>query len=125
MEQYLYSVQKTDQSICITKEVEKIIGIYLLMGIVDIPSVRSYWQNDTRFPPIADMMSRNQFETLQRHLHFEDNFPATEEQKKNKLWKIRTWISLLQLAIELTEPEELHSVDEIMASFTGRCGIKQ
>lgn len=122
----LYSVQKRGQSICVTKEVvEKFIGIYLLLGIVDMPTIRSYWQNESRFPAIADMMSKNRVETLQRYLHFEDNVSGTEVQKKDTLWKLRTWILLLRVAVELTEPEEFHSVDEMMVSFTGRCCVKQ
>ena len=44
----LYSVQKNGRSVDTdVKKVEKIPGIFLLMGIVRMPGVRYYWENDT------------------------------------------------------------------------------
>ncbi|KAL1470410.1 hypothetical protein MTO96_040455 [Rhipicephalus appendiculatus] len=122
----LYSAQETGKSINLTvHEIEKYIGMYLMMGLVQMPSVRCYWEHGTRFPAVADVMPRNRFERLMRFLHFEDNINATEDAKQDKVWKIRKWLNALQENIRAVEPEELNSVDEIMISFTGRCPIKQ
>ena len=34
---------------------------------------RMYWEQRTRYPPVADCMPRNRFETLLRYLHLNDN----------------------------------------------------
>lgn len=90
-----------------------------------MPSVRSYWKNETRYAPIADIMPRNRFEKIMRLLHFTDNSNASDEVKLDKAWKIRLWLCLLQENFLTVEPKELNSVDEIMVSVTGRCPIKQ
>ena len=56
----LYYLQKTGNSGDFTiSEVQQFLGIYLLMDIVKMPSVRTYWENGARFSDIADVMSRN------------------------------------------------------------------
>lgn len=55
-------------------------------------SVRTYWENGIQFSDIADIMSRNPFETLLRHFHFTNNLEVSEEKKKStKLWKLDPW----------------------------------
>lgn len=40
----LYSVQQTGRSICVTKkEIEILLGIEILMGIVRMPAIDDYW----------------------------------------------------------------------------------
>jgi len=57
----LYYVQKTGRTLNTNKnEMEKFLGIHIMAGIVNMPSNRMYWA-DTRFDPIADVMSRNRF----------------------------------------------------------------
>ena len=42
----LYSAQSTGSSINVTaKDIEKFIGAYFRMGLVRMPSVRSYWES--------------------------------------------------------------------------------
>ncbi|KAJ8300757.1 hypothetical protein KUTeg_022276 [Tegillarca granosa] len=50
----LYALQKDGITINTTKkEIEILIGIYLRMGIVQMPRSRSYWEADTRYDLIA------------------------------------------------------------------------
>jgi hypothetical protein len=74
------------------KEIEIIIGLYFRMGIVQMPRIRSYWETETRYYLIADAMSRNSFEKLVSILHFRNKLEATEEEKTDKLWKLRPWL---------------------------------
>ena len=52
-------------------------------------SVKTYWENGMQFSDIADIMSRNPFETLLRHFHFTNNLEVSEEKKKS--WKLDPW----------------------------------
>ena len=85
----LYHLQKSGKEGVFTKtDINQFTGSYFLMGLVRMPSVRSYWENGMRCSDIADVMSRNKFETLLRHLHFVNNLGVTDETKKStKLWK--------------------------------------
>lgn len=66
------------------KEIELFIGLYLRMGLMKGHSVRAYWEGDTRYPPVADVLTKNRFELLARHIHFVDNEDKdmTEDEKK-------------------------------------------
>lgn len=125
----LYSAQKLgpDKSVKTnTKELELLLGMYLRMGLIQLRSVRMYWEADIRIPLIADVMSRNRFEILQRYLHFVDNESATEDMKKNKLWKLQPFIEMFRQQCLLVIPEQHQCVDEQMISYKGKfSGIRQ
>ncbi|KAF3837915.1 hypothetical protein F7725_009683 [Dissostichus mawsoni] len=54
-----YIFQKNGTSINTdTKEIEKLIGMYLKMGLVQMAGVRMYWETDTRYPPVSDVMAQ-------------------------------------------------------------------
>ena len=81
---YIIYLQKTGNSDNFTiSEVQQFLGTYLLMGIVKMPSVRTYWENCTQFSDIADVMSQNRFETLLRYFHFTNNLEVSDEKKKS------------------------------------------
>ncbi|ESO87926.1 hypothetical protein LOTGIDRAFT_176881, partial [Lottia gigantea] len=71
------------------KELEQVIGMYLRMGIVQMPGNRVYWERDTRYAPVADVMSRNRFQHILTILHFKNNLNASEVDKNDKIWKVR------------------------------------
>ncbi|GFS11668.1 PiggyBac transposable element-derived protein 3 [Elysia marginata] len=108
------------------KEVDIFIGLYLRMGLMKAHSVRAYWAADTRYPPVADVVSRNRFEILARHIHFCDNNSFTEEQMKaDKIWKVRSWVEGFRESFTKIAPLQNQSVDEVMVAFKGRSGLKQ
>ena len=122
----LYVLQKDGVELNTTKkEIEVMIGIYIRMGLVSMPRVRSYCESFSRYPSIADKMSRNRFEKLASSLHVRDNLSATDQEKEDKLWKIRPWLSALRTQFLTIPAEEFNSVDEIMVPFKGRSGLKQ
>ena len=70
----IYSVQKTDSLLNTTaEETEQLIGIQIYMSIIDFPNFRKYWANETRYPIIADIMSRNRYQKLREFVHVSDN----------------------------------------------------
>ena len=119
-----YSTEKTGQSVNTTaKELEQVLGMYLLMGLSQMPSVRAFWETETYYAPVADVMSRNRFEKLLTMLHFQDN-NVPEQVKRDKAWKIRPWLTALKERCLLTPPEECHAIDEMMVPFKGRSHMK-
>ena len=66
------------------KEIELLLGIYFRMGLVEMSSVRMYWEKETRYGPVVDVMSRNRFQALLTSIHFADNEAATDDDKKGQ-----------------------------------------
>ena len=70
----IYSVEETGSSLDTTvEETEQLIGIQIYMSIIDFPNFRMYWANETRYPIIADIMSRNRYQKLREFLHVSGN----------------------------------------------------
>jgi len=118
----LYSVQKNGRAVDTSiKEVEKILGIFLLMGIVRMPGVRYYWESETRYHPVADVIARNRFQKLLTVFHFVDNFSITDEVKAgDRLWKLRPWLEAFRQNCLKVIPDEVNSIDEMMVPYKGR-----
>ena len=118
-----YAMIKTGKELKSTrKEIETFIGLYLRMGLMKAHCTRAYWAQKTRYPPVADWMTRNRFELIARTLHFTDN---NQPDDNNRVWKIQPWLTSLQGNLGKLCPTETQSVDEIMIAFKGRCKVKQ
>uniref|UniRef100_A0A3Q3LI23 PiggyBac transposable element-derived protein domain-containing protein n=1 Tax=Labrus bergylta TaxID=56723 RepID=A0A3Q3LI23_9LABR len=107
----LYSVQKEGKSVNTTaKEIEQVLGMYIHMGLVQMSSVRAYWEMETRLPAVL--------------IHFQDNLSVSDDAKKDKLWKLRPWLQKLREQFLYIPPEESHAVDEIMVPFKGKSHLR-
>ena len=116
-----YSIQK--QGTCINtslKEIEQVLGMYFKMGLVEMPAIRMYWEQSTRYPAVADVMCRNRFQLLLRMIHFVDNLLATDEIKKDKVWKLRPFLELFRKQCLQVTPDQHHSIDEMMIPYKGK-----
>ncbi|KAJ8382435.1 hypothetical protein SKAU_G00032130 [Synaphobranchus kaupii] len=121
----LYSVQKDGKSLNTTaQEIEQFLGMYLCMGLVQMPNVRAYWEMETKYPKVSDVMPRDRFLKLLTLIHFEDNLNMSEDAQKDKLWKLRPWLDKLREQCLRIPPEEHHAVDEIMVPFKGKSQLK-
>ena len=124
----IYVMQKDGKECGITAdEIEKFISILLYMGLFSCPSYRMYWENNSRFSPVADTLPRHRFETMLRYLHFNDNneMPARDDPNYDPLFKIQPLLCSLRKNMMKTEPEERYSIDEQIIPFKGRSHLKQ
>lgn len=117
--------QKTDAI-----EIQKFIGINLLMGIKKQPSYRDYWSSDSRLSDayIQSVMSVKRFSLLLSHIHLVDNTlePKKGEQTYDKLYKIRPLLETLSENFKrYYKPSRKQSIDESMIKFKGRSSMKQ
>lgn len=122
----IYGLQHSGKELKTTrKEIEVFIGLFLRMGLMKA-HVKAYWAARTRYPPVADHMVRNRFTRLAAHIHFVNNNEVAETDKeKDRLWKVRPWISAQRKNLEILIPIQNQSVDEVMVAFKGRSGLKQ
>ena len=93
---YILQSKGTEKSI-LRKDIEKFIVVFFRMGLVRLPSQRSYWETFMAYDGISSVMGRNKFETILRNIHFVNNLEIAEEEKANdRIWKLRTWITELR-----------------------------
>lgn len=78
----LCSVQKDGKSVETSKkELEQVFGIYFRMGIVQMPGVRVYCEQNTRYAPVADVISRKVSKSTYNHAF-------CRQYKGHRWWKI-------------------------------------
>lgn len=124
----LYSVQVSGSSIATSKqEIEQLIGIQMRMGIVKMPNIECYWAAESRYAPVADVMSLKRYKKLRQFLHANDNHERiSEENKDDKLYKVRPILASLRENCRKVEQEEYMSIDEqIVPAKTKYSGIRQ
>lgn len=76
------------------KEIKKIFGLILFMGLVKLPRLANYWSKDKILghPFPRTVMSRNRFELLLKMLHFSDK---DYENKEDRLHQVRQLVNSL------------------------------
>ena len=104
---------------------EHFLDIHIMAGIVNMPSYRKYWA-DARLEPIADVMSRNYFDTTRKYFHINDNstMQARDDPEYDKLFTARQFVDSIKSSFQEIEVEEFNSVDERIIPFKGRSSLK-
>jgi len=106
-------------------EIEKFMGLLLWFGLVQVPSLESYWSTKIRYKNnvAPKIMSRNRFELLLRFWHFADNEKTLDN---DRIYKVR---DLLERVVKkyqnVMELDECLAIDESMVPFRGRLKFKQ
>ena len=124
----LYALQNNRAFQLSIPELKQFIGILFLMGVVNMPQLNMYWADSTRYPQIADIISRNQFHEVSANLHFADNGQITLDRENpayDRLAKIRPFLESIRGCCLQIEQEEMQSIDEEMIPFKGKHNLKQ
>jgi hypothetical protein len=81
-------------------------------------------RQNTRLTVIADVLTRDRFETLRSALHFvSEDQPTSSEDRLNSLWKVQPVNKVKQASQKLERVLCNYSIDEQMIPFTGRCSL--
>ncbi|XP_050065151.1 piggyBac transposable element-derived protein 1-like [Aphis gossypii] len=105
-------------------EIKNFLGIIMYMGTVNMPTIASYWTSSHLLTShLSHIMSRNRFELLLSHIHFQNNDVAN---LNNRLYKIQNILDLLnQKFKQWVIPSHGMCIDESMIAFQGRLVFKQ
>ena len=102
-------------------------GIRMFMTIVKRRREADYWTTldlgDTlQVFSVASIMSYEDFKEIKANLRFEDYAEKTEEDMKDKAWKVRTIFNMMKAKCRhhMPAPGEFISVDEAMMKYFGR-----
>ena len=114
-----YEWLKTD-----AKELLSFIGVHLYMGIDSLPAMRMYWQEETRHPVVANLLSRDRFDSLNRYFTVSER--DVDAAPRNPFSSIRDFITALNHSFpQHWIPGRHIALDESMVSYRGRSDIKQ
>ena len=105
----------------------KVFWAYLIMmGIIRKPKLEDYWSDDDCMvtPFFKKYMSRNRFQFILSNIHMRnENIPAADK-KRDKLYKLRPLLSMLDRNFKKYKPEKAISLDEGGCPFKGRLAFK-
>jgi hypothetical protein len=100
------------------------IGAHIYMGIDSLPQRRMYWHASTRHARIADVLSRDRFESITRYLTVSPQEVGAAP--RNPFSFVRAFIAALNHSFPRHwNPGRHLALDESMVSFRGRSDIKQ
>lgn len=79
-------------------EIYVTLGVFMLMGIVRKPSIRSYYSKEAfiETPIFSRIMKKERYDLISRFLHFVDNSTEETFQGPKKLFKIYDFLELLK-----------------------------
>ena len=106
------------------EEMKQFFGLVFHMGIVAMPSYRSYWSKDRLYSNelFKSVMSRNRFQSIMRFFNFGKE-PAFQD---DRLRKIRFLLNHLNnTTAEVYTPDKDLSLDESMMLWGGRLVFRQ
>lgn len=120
----LYAVRKNVPNFPPTTvlELKTFIGINILMGNLNLPRVRMYWEPKFSVPLISENMTSNRFFKLRNNLHF---IVDKDPNNNDRFWKVRPLYDAIRKYCASLPLESTFSVDEQMVPFKGQLDVKQ
>ena len=111
-------------------DIKNFLAIVLIMGVVSLPRVASYWSTQWPFSSesIRKVLSRDRFQLISKFLHLSDNstYVTRGQDGHDRLYKIRPLITYLISSFKNSYiPDRELSVDESMVSYKGRLSFLQ
>ena len=112
-------------------EMEKFLGLVILMGIIYKPSTPLYWSTDELFstPIFSQLMTRNRFQLIEKFLHFNNNLDPSYDpldENRDRLHKVRPILDILRRQCKSVRyPGKELSIDESLVLFKGRVKFRQ
>ncbi|KAJ4445988.1 hypothetical protein ANN_12674 [Periplaneta americana] len=82
-------------------EIRKYWGASIAAALVGFPKIRVCWDRRTRFPLIADNISRDRFYTLRNSLKIVDDNAVSDLKKEDRFWKVRPMLARMDIAENL------------------------
>ena len=85
------------------------------------------WAAETRVSNVANIIARNRWELIKKHLHFNDNSLIFEQDQanSNKLFKIQPVIDHLLPKFQSIPQQQVLCYDDQMIPFKGHSALKQ
>ena len=97
------------------------------MTILRLPRSKMYWAAETRVSNVANIMAKDRWKLIKKHLHFNDNSLIFEQDpaNSNRLFKIQPVIDHLLPKLQSIPQQQVLCCDKQMISFKGHSALKQ
>jgi hypothetical protein len=100
-------------------EIWRFLAVHIFMGIVDLPSLHMYWEDEYRQAFVVRTFSRNRFMELHRYFHIAE--PTPTGTKHTVIDKIKPLHDLcLKTFPDYFVPGQKFTLDETMVRYKGR-----
>ena len=121
----IYLVQKSGKCIDTNgQDIERFIGIQMLMSIISLPSYQLYWSKDLCIDCVTNLMSLKRYELIRRYLLANDNKEKKDD--SSRLFKVQPVVHALRTNCLSVDQQQYQSIDEQMVpAKTKRSGIHQ
>ena len=107
-------------------QIERFIGINIMMSTIGYTHIKMYWQGSTRIPSIADLMSRDRFFKIRANITvIVDADVSDDDRKADRLWKMRPVMDRVRQGCRKQCRTRQVSIDEQMIPFSGACVARQ
>lgn len=123
-----YAVQNNAAFKTSVNEIKLFLGMLIRMSIMKLPRIRSYWSGELNCVSIAEKMSRDRFEQINKYIHFCDNnklIISPDNKDYDRFFKVRPLLDIVRNACLQVEAEYNQCVDEQMIPFKGKSGLKR
>ncbi|XP_029949607.1 piggyBac transposable element-derived protein 4-like [Salarias fasciatus] len=107
-------------------ELMAFIAILILQGVTKLPSMSDYWSEDLGNRKIMEIMSRDRFKDIMRHLRFDDKSTRKERVQTDKFAAISSvWGSFVTNCVTSYNPGRHITIDEQLFPTKTRCPFLQ
>nr|XP_037284982.1 piggyBac transposable element-derived protein 3-like [Rhipicephalus microplus] len=106
-------------------ELEQFLGATMYMSIYRIPRSHMYWSREMTVEKVAEVMSRDRWQTIKSDLHFNNNDLLQANAGNDRIFKIRPLIGNLLPKFQILPKSQMLEVDEHIVPFKGRSALKQ
>ena len=111
------------------EDIRVFLGIRIFMSVMDLPSIKMYWAEDTflgRFA-IANVMTRDRFEKLSQYFHVADRTGYNRaDPNRDRCHLVRLILTFVhEKCLENYIPHKEVSIDEAMIAFRGQLRFRQ
>jgi len=109
-------------------ELYVVLALFMLMGIIQKPTLRSYFSKNFIFttPIFGSITSLDRFESICNFMHYNNNDHVGTYQGPSKLFKIYAVLSHLNTKFQsLYLPGQNIAIDELLTLWRGRLSFRQ
>lgn len=109
-----------------TDEIKKYWAASIVISLLGFPKLRMCWEQRTRYPLVADNISRDRFYSLRSSLKVVDDDAVSDNEKStDRYWKVRPLLSMIRKACLQHPRPDIVCIDEQMVPFHGQVRMKQ
>ena len=80
-----YMMETGQELRCSAKEIQKFLGISIIIETIKLPRIYLYWKLGYRIPIVADTMPRSRFFLFQNYLRANAGSDMSDDEKKHDL----------------------------------------